>query len=470
MKGKLWKLLMGILLFPIFPFIAIPAGEGDDDGEDNDGEGGTAVATRDLEQLTASIKGIADIVEEMPETVKAEVDRRIKEMAGDVKAFKEERDEKIAALEKRLSAAIEEQGTPRLGDDTETEEDYGYGNEPGSFDEMIAEVRAAGQPGGTPERLLKMHKGEMERRDLSTQSGSDGGFWMRPQFSAQFLQIPPEQQWLSSLVRMLPRTDPPNAEFTFNAFDQSGTKGIYGGVAVYSAKELATLTKTSTPKLLQVTLKPEKVGVYWLISEESQANTPQMGSMMQPLVNGAILSYRDDKIQMGTGAGEFKGFANSPAMIQVSRSVTDELNYIDLCNMLARAMSNGGGRFVWACQKVTMLPQLMTIADGSGKLIWADNAREGVPAPTLGGVPIFFNEISPPLGTTGDLRLINLDYYLVKPGMGVTVKSDNTYANFLPGNETIRVTYYEDGKPWITSPLTLRDGTNTVSPFIELLA
>jgi len=131
-------------------------------------------------------------------------------------------------------------------------------------------------------------------------------------------------------------------------------------------------------------------------------------------------------------------------------------------------MSNGGGRFVWVCQKVTMLPQLMTMTDGAGQLIWASNARDGIPAPTLSGIPIFFNEISPTMGALGDLRLINLDYYMVKPGMGATLKSDNTYANFLVGNETLRITYYEDGKPWITSPLTLRDGTNTVSPFIEL--
>jgi len=135
---------------------------------------------------------------------------------------------------------------------------------------------------------------------------------------------------------------------------------------------------------------------------------------------------------------------------------------------LARAMSNGGGRFVWICQKVTMLPQLMFMTDGAGQLMWASNAREGIPAPTLGGVPVFFNEISPTLGTEGDMRLVNLDYYMRKPGMGAALKSDNTYANFKSGKETMRMVYYDDGKPWITNALTLQDGTNTVSPFIQL--
>jgi len=193
-----------------------------------------------------------------------------------------------------------------------------------------------------------------------------------------------------------------------------------------------------------------------------------MGSMMQPLVNGAIMSYRDDKIQTGTGAGEFKGFASSPAMISIARSVASQVNYVDLVNMIARMMSNGGGSFVWVCQRVSMLPQLATLTDGAGQLIYTRDANSAIPTTSLMGMPIFFNEISPTLGTQGDLRLLNLDYYMRKPGMGATLKSDNTYGNFKSGEETLRVVYYDDAKPWITSALTLRDGTNTVSPFIEL--
>ena len=65
---------------------------------------------------------------------------------------------------------------------------------------------------------------------------------------------------------------------------------------------------------------------------------------------------------------------------------------------------------------------------------------------------------------------MNLDYYLIKQGQGAQLKSDNTYANFLAGKETLKVTWYEDGKTWLTQPITLRDGTNTVSPFISLAA
>ena len=424
---------------------------------------------RALDELNVKIKGIGDVMEGLPDTVKEEVDRRIKETTGDSKAHYEEMNEKLEASERRLTEAIQALRAPSAVATAERVDDYGYGNEPGGFDEMVAEVRACGAGGmGVPARLLKMHNGEIERRGLSTLTGIGGGFWLRPQYADELLQIPADQQYMSSMIRNLPATDPPNAEFTFNAFDQSGSKGIYGGVAVYSSKELDDLSETDYPTLIKVSFKPEKTGVFWTVSEESQANTPQMGSMMQPLLNGAILSQRDDKIQTGTGAGEFKGFASSPAMISIARHTAARVQYVDLVNMLARQMMNGGGKFVWLCQRVTMLPQLMNLTNGDGTIMWAQNARDGIPNPTLMGIPIFFNEISPTLGTQGDLRLVNLDYYMRKPGMGATLKSDMGILGFKKGEETLKISYYDDAKPWITSALTLRDGTNTVSPFIEL--
>lgn len=422
-----------------------------------------------IEKLDLTIRGMADKLEGLPETVKEEVERRVKDITGDAKAHYEEMEEKLTKAEERLTAAIQEQRAPNTVGVAEPEEDYGYGNEPGGFNEMVAEVRSCGAGGmGVPERLLKMHTGEVERRGLSTLTGIGGGFWMRPQYTDQLLQIPADTQFMSSMIRNLPATDPPNAEYIFNAFDQSGAKGVYGGVAVFSAKELADLSETEYPTLIQVKFKPEKTGVFWLVSEESQANTPQMGEMMAPLLNGAILAQRDDKIQTGTGAGEFKGFASSPAMIHIPRHTADRVQYVDLVGMIARQMANGGGKFVWLCQRVTMLPQLMTLTNGDGTIMWAQNARDGVPSPTLVGIPIFFNEISPAMGTQGDLRLINLDYYMRKPGMGATLKSDMGILGFKKGEEMLKITYYDDGKPWITSALTLRDGANTVSPFIEL--
>ena len=424
---------------------------------------------RTLEEMDVRVKSMADTLEtKLPEVVKEEVDQVRKDMAGDVTAWKEEVAEKQQALEERFTAALEKLSKPQQGDDKEERDEfYGYGED--GMGECINEILAASKPGGQPsERLMKLQNGEIERRRLDTLSGADGGWFMPPVWSSEILRIPDTSQFLKSMCRVLPAGTPPNAEIKIKAIDQTGSLGIYGGVTVFSATEAADVTVTPTHKLKVVSLKPEKIGAYYQLTEELRANAETMNGLIGSLLQGAVNSYEDDKIQTGTGAGQYLGFAGNDAEISVDRQTTTEINYIDLVNMLARIL--GSGRYVWLCQRVGCLPQLATLVDGAGQLIWANNARDGLPAPTLMGLPVFFNEISPALGSAGDLRLVDLSYYLIKPGMGVSIASDNTMGNFLSGIETIKLTYYSDGKPWLTDQLTLRDGTNTVSPFVSLAA
>jgi len=116
-----------------------------------------------------------------------------------------------------------------------------------------------------------------------------------------------------------------------------------------------------------------------------------------------------------------------------------------------------------------VLAELMTMTDGAGQLAWTTSAREGEPNRFI-GLPVFYDELGPALGSAGDLMLVDLAYYLLKPGMPPTLKNDQTFANFLAGKLTIKMTFWIDGQPWLQSPLTLRDGSNTVSPFIKLAA
>jgi len=412
-----------------------------------------------METLTMTLKSMSDKVEGMEERLKGEY-------GTDLKAAQEEMDERVAEVKAQMQA-LEERLSQPAGGDPEPDDYCGYGEDGvGDFlrDVLAAEVRGL----GPSEQLVKMQKRQMEVRRLDTLSGSDGGWLMPPQWETNILQIPDDGQYIKKLCHVFPAGDPPNAELKLLALDQTGSKGIHGGVQVYSAKEASNLTVTNTVQLKFISWKPEKCGAYWQVTEESKANAAVMSNIMNTKVQGAIAAFDDDKIQTGTGAGEFLGFAGCDAEISVSRSVSNEVNYIDIVNMLARILARGN--YVFLCQRVGLLPQLMTLTDGAGQLIWTDNARDGIPAPRLSGVPIFFNEISPALGSAGDLRLVNLDYYGIKPGMGASIKSDSTYGNFLSGIETLKVSYYADGKPWITSPLTLRDGTNTVSPFVSLAA
>jgi HK97 family phage major capsid protein len=134
--------------------------------------------------------------------------------------------------------------------------------------------------------------------------------------------------------------------------------------------------------------------------------------------------------------------------------------------MYARALF--GGPMAWIASP-TILPQLMTmVGPGVGApLVWQPNAREGAPG-TMLGLPVLLNQRSPVLGARGDLALVDLDYYLVKDGSGISVAASE-HPLFTQNQTIIKAFWNVDGQPWLTTPLLLEDGVTTASPFVVLL-
>jgi HK97 family phage major capsid protein len=86
---------------------------------------------------------------------------------------------------------------------------------------------------------------------------------------------------------------------------------------------------------------------------------------------------------------------------------------------------------------------------------------------SLLGFPLFCSEKLPALGTKGDLILIDPRNYLIGDRTQSTITASDR-VNFLKNQVTFRKTRRCNGQPWIEKPITLRDGTTTVSPFVVL--
>ena len=114
------------------------------------------------------------------------------------------------------------------------------------------------------------------------------------------------------------------------------------------------------------------------------------------------------------------------------------------------------------------MPEILGLAGPAANpsYVWIDNAREGVPM-TLFGYPIYFTENCPTLGQRGDLILADWSKYVIGLRQDVTVDASMHYA-FVDDVTTWRAVSRIDGRPWLSAPLTLRDGTTEVSPFVVL--
>ena len=344
--------------------------------------------------------------------------------------------------------------------------------------------RAAAQPDSDPEKLAYEWRGGIaefmrtvltnphdkrlqEFRQQAMGVGVLGGFMVPTQWSAEIRQLSPQDAIVRPRATVIPPGEPPDAAITFPALDQTGARGVYSGVTVQWIGEGHAKPETDY-RLLEVTLSPNEVAAYIPLTDKLLRNSPAASVLATTLLRRAIIAAEDVAFLTGNGAGQPLGIINHPAAINVPRtgfpSVVPGDNYVDLITMYSQIMKDGP--LVWIYTP-TLLPELMTMTDVNGNLIWTTSAREGEPN-RLMGIPAIENERSPVLGQPGDLLLCNLQHYLIKDGSGIFVAASE-HVRFLQNQTVIKAFFNVDGQPWLTAPLTLEDGVTQRSPFVQLV-
>lgn len=304
---------------------------------------------------------------------------------------------------------------------------------------------------------------DAENRVLSMGVGAAGGFMVPDQFRPQLLQIDPQSAIVRPRATIIPAGNPPDSAITMPALDQSGARGVYSGVTVTWIGEGAAKPE-SEPQFLEVKLEPHEVAAHTIVTDKLLRNSDAASMVVTTLLRRAITAAEDADFLAGPGGARPRGVIGAPGTINVARAGAGLIGYADVVGMYSRVLL--GGPLVWVASP-TALPQLMTMVDAGGNLLWQPNAREGAPG-TLLGIPLIINQRSPVLGANGDLLLADWNYYLIKDGSGPFVDASQ-HVLFVQNQTVIKAFWNVDGQPWLTTPLQLEDGVSTVSPFVALL-
>jgi HK97 family phage major capsid protein len=188
------------------------------------------------------------------------------------------------------------------------------------------------------------------------------------------------------------------------------------------------------------------------------------------------LAFEEDSAFMtGTGTGQplgFIGAANSAAVevAKESGQAADTIVYENIVRMYARMLPSSLNRAVWIISPDT-IPELYTMAlsvGTGGNSVFIVNAAGPGPM-TLFGRPIVISEKANVLGDRGDIVFADLTYYLVGDRQSMTAASSTDY-RFGNDQTAFRIIQRVDGRPWIQSAITPRNGGNSLSPFVELAA
>lgn len=311
------------------------------------------------------------------------------------------------------------------------------------------------------------------RNAASSVSPSDGGFLVPETLRSQLLQIALEESIVRPQATVVPMD---SARVPFPMIDStSNQSSVFGGMIAYWGEEGAALTD-SNPKFGRAELDAKKLtGLSAVPNELMQDSIVSFSALVENLWPKALAFYEDGSFFAGTGVGEPLGFmgAGNSAMIAVSAEsgqASGTIVFENIVKMYSRMLPASLSKAVWICSP-DALPELFTMAlavgTGGGPIFV--NSAIGAAPMSIFGRPLIVSEKAAALGSQGDISFVDLSYYLVGDRQTMTVDSSTDF-NFGGDKTTFRIIQRVDGRPWLKSAITPKNGGNTLSPFVELAA
>ena len=311
------------------------------------------------------------------------------------------------------------------------------------------------------------------RNAASSVSPADGGFLVPETLRSQLLEIALEKSVVRPMATVVPMD---SARVPFPTIDvTSNATSVFGGMVAYWGEESAALTDAN-PKFSRVELDAKKLtGLSVVPNELLSDSIISFSALVERLWPTTLAFEEDSKFMTGTGVGEPLGFLGSgnTASVPVSAEAgqpADTILYENIVKMYARMLPSSLNNAVWIISPDT-IPELFTMAlsvGTGGNSVLIVNASGPGPA-TLFGRPIIVSEKASVLGDRGDISFVDLSYYLVGDRQSMTASSSTDW-KFGNDQTAFRIIQRVDGRPWIKSAITPKNGGNPLSPFVELAA
>jgi HK97 family phage major capsid protein len=319
------------------------------------------------------------------------------------------------------------------------------------FAEFFAEVRDNPQ------------SDRLQKRDVTMGNGTSTGLLVPETFDKTIRQVTPQTAIFRPRSVVIPAGDAPDAAYNMISLDQSGEKGFYSGVSVKWTGETGTRVDGGGPTLKNIKLEPEEISAYIDISDKMLRNSAAAGELIQNLLRGATTAAEEDAFQSGDGVSKPLGIIGHSSTKTVTRGTANTVKWPDIKNIMGAFLFGGSPVFI---VNQTCLPQIMGLEDTSGHAMWMPNAAVG-PGGTLCGFPLLIDDMSPALGSEGDLMLVDLQYYYIKDGASLAIFLD-PYTQKVNGLTRVYAFWNVDGQPMLTTPIKMRGSSATVSPFVVL--
>jgi len=328
-----------------------------------------------------------------------------------------------------------------------------------NFGEFLSSIAPGTISRGMDNRLKVLGEGQ----------GDQGGFLVPEQFTLQLLSLALEEAVVRPRAFRLPMSSLNLSLPTI--VDTTHATNVFGGVRGYWTPESGSYT-SSEPSFGRVTLTAKKLTAYTSAANELLADAAiSLEALLMRLFPQALAYFEDDSFINGVGGGQPVGIINADALITVAKETGQAATTIvseNIDKMYSRMLPSSRSRAVWVAHPDT-LPQIVSMSRSvgtGGSSVMMNNLSGAAPA-TIYGRPLIMTEKCQSLGTAGDIFFVDFGYYVIgdRQTLSMTASPHVRFQN----DETVwRFTSRLDGRPWLESALTPRNGSNTLSPFVNL--
>jgi HK97 family phage major capsid protein len=310
-------------------------------------------------------------------------------------------------------------------------------------------------------------------RNAAASSGepASGGFLVPEAFRAELLKLSLEASVVRPRARIVPME---SARVVYPYIDEtSHASNVYGGVQGYWTPESGAMTDVAA-SFGRLALEAWKLTAFANVPNELiQDSAISFEAFIRSVFPQALAYFADVAFLTGSGAGQPLGILTSANAARVSVAKesgqgADTIVWENIVKMYSRMLPQSLASAVWVVSPDTF-PELATMAlsvGTGGGPVWLNNGVGGPPA-TILGRPVIISEKVENLGDQGDINFIDFNYYLVGDRQAMTVASSEHF-RFQNGETSFSFVERLDGRPWLQSALTPRNGGPTLSPFVTL--
>lgn len=323
----------------------------------------------------------------------------------------------------------------------------------------------------------------VQNASLSTYSsegvGADGGFAVPPEFKSTV------QSLVTGEDALLSRCDaqPTNSSMVIVPTDEDTVWGASGGVRVYRRAEAAAMAQSKLA-LKDITVRIEEIYALVPVTDGLLRDAPMLASFLSTKAGQKLNFKITDEIINGTGSqGQMLGILNSPALVTVTKESSQASGTIVAANILkmySRMPDAVRRNSVWLINQ-DVEEQLLSIniafkdrvgqnniAAGVSGLVGEGGLRYDPTNGTLMGRPIIATEACQTIGTVGDIILAYLPGYFAPYESGGVRNDMSMHLWFDQGATAFRWTFRIGGQPWLSAPISRKNGSNTLSHFVAL--